>query len=158
MRRQGNRSVQEFRRAFERIGTVQYRPTRKANHGRTAGRIRSSCRHRGAGMKMPLELGEFTILLVDDSEETIRIVSEMLAPTGTRVSGVPGLHRCSALHRLVHLDAATVDLQMPGMGGTELCLWLLVRYPHVRAILKSGNLTGDNNARARWLGCAGVCA
>ncbi|MFT5390576.1 MAG: CheY-like chemotaxis protein [Gammaproteobacteria bacterium] len=76
----------------------------------------------------------------------------MLAPAGTRVSGVSGLYRCSALHRLAHLDAATVDLQMPSMGGTELCQWLLVRYPHVRAILKSGNLAGDDNARARWLG------
>ena len=61
---------------------------------------------------------------------------------GLRVEGfdvVEALSGAQALDGLIDgsIDAAVVDLMMPGMNGLEMCRVLKERYPHIGLVLTS---------------------
>jgi DNA-binding NtrC family response regulator len=77
------------------------------------------------------------ILVVDDDPSQCRCMAIAL-----RVEGFEVIEAASGAAAMAGLeadgvDAAVVDLMMPGMNGLELCRLLKERHPNVRVVLTS---------------------
>lgn len=77
------------------------------------------------------------VLVVDDDPSQCRCMA-----IGLRVEGFDVVEALSGPQALAGLessavDAAVVDLMMPGMNGLETCRVLRQRYPDVRVVLTS---------------------
>lgn len=67
------------------------------------------------------ELFAAKILIVDDQEANVSLLSQMLTETGyTSVDSTMNPLEVCAMHRKNHYDAILLDLQMPAMDGFEL--------------------------------------
>src|SRR5512132_580037 len=61
------------------------------------------------------------ILIVDDQESNVSLLSQLLAEAGyTRVATSMNPHEVCALHRKNRYDLILLDLQMPGMDGFQV--------------------------------------
>lgn len=94
------------------------------------------------------------MLVVDDETEFALVLSERLQYRGARVWTAESGEQALELARAQALDAAIVDLQMPGMGGLEC----IARLREIRPELEIALLTGADDALARQgaqaLGCS----
>ncbi len=77
------------------------------------------------------------VLVVDDDPSQCRCMA-----IGLRVEGFEVIEALSGSQALTnleadHVDAAVVDLMMPGMNGLEMCRVLKQRYPDVSIVLTS---------------------
>lgn len=74
-----------------------------------------------------------TILVVDDTPENLRLLSEMLSGKGYRVRSAPnGQHALISVQKELP-DLILLDIMMPGMDGYEVCHQLKAN-PHTQEI------------------------
>lgn len=74
-----------------------------------------------------------TILVVDDNPMVREIVQRMLNAVGYRALPAEDASTALAIFSTEHIDAAILDIDMPGMNGIELC-----RALHARAAASGG--------------------
>jgi CheY-like chemotaxis protein len=86
-----------------------------------------------------------TILVVDDDEAVVRLVSRMLERRGYATRVATGGAEAEAVLEGEEVDAIVTDLRMPGMTGAELVTRARDRRPRVKAIYMSG-FAGDRIA------------
>jgi len=88
------------------------------------------------------------VLVVDDDAHILRTLEIMLQADGREVvtagSGEEGL----ALLEKTSVDIALIDLQLPGMSGTELLDHLRARHPRVEAIIITAHGSIENAVQA----------
>jgi DNA-binding NtrC family response regulator len=80
----------------------------------------------------------YSILLVDDDEDTRTLLAESLRRRGFKTDTVASGNACLEWMRDYDVDVVITDLQMPGMSGAELCRVLQERYPHVLTLVLTG--------------------
>jgi CheY-like chemotaxis protein len=83
------------------------------------------------------EMQSKKILVVDDDPSQCRCMA-----IGLRVEGFDVVEALSGVQALANLeadevDAAVIDLMMPGMNGLETCRVLMQKFPRVRVVLTS---------------------
>jgi CheY-like chemotaxis protein len=78
------------------------------------------------------------LLVIDDEEPVVFMISEVLADVGHEVVGAvtpeEGLERFGE----ANFDLVLVDIKMPGMNGYELTDALMIRNPDVKILLNTG--------------------
>jgi DNA-binding NtrC family response regulator len=92
------------------------------------------------------------VLLVDDDEDLMEIVSERLKNRGMNVDTVGNAEK--ALHWMAkkHYDAIILDFLMPGMGGFENIQAIKKQQPDIRIILVTGQMMADDGREAIRMG------
>jgi CheY-like chemotaxis protein len=93
-----------------------------------------------------------TILVVDDEESVVRVVSRMLAGHGYATRVATGGAEAEEILEGEEVDAIVVDLRMPEMTGVELVTRARDRHPQVKAIYMSGYVEDRTALPARELG------
>ena len=91
------------------------------------------------------EHGRSTILVVDDKEEVLRVVTTILKASGYRVlsaSDGAGALQVSADHP-DKIDLLLSDIEMPGMTGPQLGINLKKSRPDMHVMLMSALSDGD---------------
>jgi len=69
----------------------------------------------------PIDILDARILVVDDQEANVLLLTQMLAEAGyTSVTSTMNPNEVCALHRKNHYDLILLDLQMPGMDGFQV--------------------------------------
>ncbi len=96
------------------------------------------------------------VLLIDDDQEFLDVLSERLILRGLEVETASSGQ--TALSRLQNtlVDAILLDLQMPEMDGLQVLEELVPRNLHQRIILLTGHATVANGVQAMKLGAADV--
>ena len=79
-----------------------------------------------------------SVLLVDDEEEYVSVLSERLRRRGLDVSAAVRADDALALLKEGNFDVALVDLIMPGISGLDLLKNLKAVRPEVQVILLTG--------------------
>jgi CheY-like chemotaxis protein len=62
-----------------------------------------------------------TVLVVDDNEDMVYIVTRLLSSHGLNVLGAINGPECLAIVRSRPVDVVILDVMMPGMDGLEVC-------------------------------------
>jgi len=91
-----------------------------------------------------------TVLVVDDNEDLVRIVTHFLARHGLHPSAAHSGRECLDIVRREVVDVVILDVLMPGMSGLEVCEELRRIAPSLPIIL----LTGRDDMRTRAAGMA----
>lgn len=103
-----------------------------------------------------------TFLVVDDNRTVLEVVSRLVVAAGYRV--VPAESAETALALLEHepVDAAIVDVDLPGMNGVALCRALHAhaasRGRNCAVWLMTGMIRPELSAAAEQAGALGVLA
>jgi CheY-like chemotaxis protein len=82
----------------------------------------------------------YSILIVDDQREVIRLLESALGSIGQRfiITGVLSGEEALLEARLSHVDLLIADIRLPGMSGLELFTRIRVLRPQVKTILMTG--------------------
>ena len=72
-------------------------------------------------MDSQMQNGKMDILIVDDTAENLRLLSQMLAEQGYNVRAVPSGERALESVRALPPDLILLDIRMPKMTGYEVC-------------------------------------
>ncbi len=80
----------------------------------------------------------FTVLVVDDQEETLESVSALLVREGHRILTADSGHKALEMFRENAVHLLLVDYFMPRMTGEELVREIRTLDPHVQIVLQTG--------------------
>ncbi|MFZ0389704.1 MAG: ATP-binding protein [Calditrichia bacterium] len=96
---------------------------------------------------LPFEPGDIRLLLVDDEEYVLNILSDILEFLGYRVWKKEGGRKAVSFFRehASEIDVAIIDLRMPGMDGRTTALELRKINPALQIIFTSGFDDGPSN-------------
>lgn len=83
------------------------------------------------------------VLLVDDEEEYVSVLSERLRRRGLQVSTATRGDEALSSLKDGNIDVALIDLIMPGIGGLGLLKHIKAKHPRLQVIL----LTGKGSTR-----------
>lgn len=97
-----------------------------------------------------------TVLVVDDEESIVQLVSELLTREGYRVVGASGADEAVARLAIERPDVAIVDLVMPGRGGMTLIMDELRKVPGLGIVAMSGRIPMDGDSFAAFSSQFGV--
>jgi DNA-binding NtrC family response regulator len=92
------------------------------------------------------------ILLVDDEVKFLKAVSERLSIKGFDVTTAVNGDDAVAAAKKGGFDVAVVDLQMPGMDGTEVLKILKQNHKFIEIIMLTGHATVDSAVECTKLG------
>ena len=92
------------------------------------------------------------ILLVDDEVKFLNTISDRLAIKGFVVTTADNGEDAIAAARQGGFDVAVLDLQMPGMDGTQLLKILKQNHKHIEIIMLTGHATVDSAVECTKLG------
>ncbi len=92
------------------------------------------------------------VLLVDDDEDLMEIVSERLKNRGMRVDTVDDAEKALLWIAKKHYDAIILDFLMPGMDGFETIHTIRKQQPDIRIILVTGQMPADDGRKAIRMG------
>jgi len=81
------------------------------------------------------------IMLVDDEEEFIELMSQRLETRGLKVIAVTSGEEAVAMAQDRNLDVAIVDFAMPGIDGIETLKQIKEKRPDVEVIMLTGQGT-----------------
>ena len=81
----------------------------------------------------------FSLLIVDDEPKVISALGRTLRAEGYDVHGARNGQEALALLRNVPVDAAIVDLKMPGMDGLSLLHEIKTSFPEVMVVILTGH-------------------
>jgi len=93
-----------------------------------------------------------SVLLVDDEEQFLQVLSERLTNRGLRVSSVTSGEEAVALVENKNFDAVVVDLAMPGIDGIETTKKIKEKKPNLEIIILTGHATVKAGIEAMKLG------
>ena len=91
-----------------------------------------------------------TVLVVDDNEDMVYIVTRMLSTHDLNVLGATNGPECLAIVRSQPVDVVILDVMMPGMDGLEVCRRLKQIAPSLPVIF----LTIKNDMATKATGIA----
>jgi CheY-like chemotaxis protein len=86
-----------------------------------------------------------SILCVDDSQETLEICRTFLEAAGYQVFTATNAAGALELLQLHLVNAAVIDMKMPGMSGIDLAREIKRTAANVRVLIYSGWLRGDES-------------
>jgi len=92
------------------------------------------------------------VLLVDDDEDLMEIVSERLKNRGMDVDTVGNAEEAFLWMAEKHYDAIILDFLMPGMDGFETIRIIRKQQPGIRIILVTGQMLADDGLKAIRMG------
>ena len=93
-----------------------------------------------------------SVLLVDDEEQFLQVLSERLTNRGLRVSSVTSGEEAVVLVENKNFDAVVVDLAMPGIDGIETTKKIKEKRPDLEIIILTGHATVKAGIEAMKLG------
>ncbi|MDV7397087.1 response regulator, partial [Arthrospira platensis SPKY1] len=79
-----------------------------------------------------------TILVVDDSLETLEIIRRNLEREGYAVHTVPGVEEALNILRDTAIDLVITDLRMPRIGGMELIRHVRDNFKYTEVLVITG--------------------
>ncbi len=92
------------------------------------------------------------VLLVDDEEQFLEVLSERLETRGLHVNSVTSGEDAVALVEDKNFDAIVVDLAMPGINGIETMKRIKEKRPDLEIIILTGQATVQTGIEAMKLG------
>ncbi len=92
------------------------------------------------------------VLLVDDEEDFLEIMSERLTSRGIEVTTMTSAADAIEQINRDFYDAVILDLEMPGMNGIEALKELKEKRPELQIILLTGHATVEKGVEAIKLG------
>ncbi|MBI5589300.1 MAG: response regulator [Deltaproteobacteria bacterium] len=92
------------------------------------------------------------VLLVDDEEDFLNIMSDRMKSRGIDVSTATSAKEAIQLTETKSFDVIILDLQMPEMNGLEALKALKARKPELQVILLTGHATLERGIEAMKLG------
>jgi DNA-binding NtrC family response regulator len=92
------------------------------------------------------------VLLVDDDEDLMEIVSERLKNRGMNVDTVGNAEEALLWMTKKRYDAIILDFLMPGMDGFENIRAIRRQQPDIRILLVTGQMLADNGREAIRMG------
>lgn len=96
---------------------------------------------------------EANVLIVDDEEQFLDVLSQRLAARGMKVDTVTsGEEALGKVKKGESFDAVVLDLAMPGMGGIETLKRIKEQRPDVQIIMLTGHGTIHSGIEAMKLG------
>lgn len=81
------------------------------------------------------------VLLVDDEEEFITLMSQRLETRGLKVVSVTRGNEAVEMVKDRNIDVAVVDLAMPGIDGIETLIKVKEKRPDIEVIMLTGHAT-----------------
>ena len=93
-----------------------------------------------------------SVLLVDDEEQFLQVLSERLTNRGLHVSSVTSGEEAVAMVENKNFDAIVVDLAMPGIDGIETTKKIKEKRPDLEIIILTGHATVKAGIEAMKLG------
>lgn len=81
------------------------------------------------------------VLLVDDEEEFIDLMSQRLETRGLKVVAVTSGEKAVEMVADKNFDVAIVDLSMPGIDGIETLIQIKAKRPDMEVIMLTGQAT-----------------
>jgi DNA-binding NtrC family response regulator len=93
-----------------------------------------------------------SVLLVDDEEQFLQVLSERLTNRGLHVISVTSGEEAVALVENKNFDAIVVDLAMPGIDGIETTKKIKEKRPDLEIIILTGHATVKAGIEAMKLG------
>lgn len=75
----------------------------------------------GSKLAMPFDNSQTEILVVDDTVENIKLLTQLLDAEGYRVKGAASGSAALRICRKKQPDLILLDIMMPGMDGYEVC-------------------------------------
>jgi CheY-like chemotaxis protein/predicted transcriptional regulator len=88
-----------------------------------------------------------SILLVDDDETVRKTLTRTLATEGFKVDTAPDSKQALEKSRLVHYDAALLDIRLPDADGTTLLRTLREENPEIKEIIITGYPSLENQRK-----------
>lgn len=88
------------------------------------------------------------VLLVDDEEDFINLMSQRLETRGLKVVAVTSGEEAVAISDDQNFDVAVVDLAMPGIDGIETLKQIKNRRPDIEVIMLTGQATVQSGIEA----------
>lgn len=88
------------------------------------------------------------VILVDDEEEFIDLMSQRLKTRGLKVVAVTSGEKAVAMADDQNFDVAIVDLAMPGIDGIETLKQIKERRPDIEVIMLTGQATVQSGIEA----------
>ncbi len=95
------------------------------------------------------------LLIVDDDEKFLRIVSERLGLKDFDVTPITEGNQAIEVAKKDKFDVAILDLKMPGMDGMELLKILKEKHEFLEVIILTGQASIDSAVEATKLGAVG---
>lgn len=92
------------------------------------------------------------VLLVDDEEDFLEVLSERMTNRGIEVSTATSATEAIRIAEKESFDAIIVDLMMPEMDGLEALKLIKEKKPESQVILLTGHATVDKGIEAMKLG------
>jgi len=92
------------------------------------------------------------VLLVDDDEDLMEIVSERLKNRGMDVDTVGDAEEALFCMANKHYDAIILDFLMPGMDGFETIHAIRKQQSDIRILLVTGQMLADDGRKAIQMG------
>ncbi len=92
------------------------------------------------------------VLLVDDEEQFLEVLSERLETRGLQVNSVTSGEDAVAQVEDSNFDAIVVDLAMPGINGIETMKRIKEKRPDLEIIILTGQATVETGIEAMKLG------
>jgi DNA-binding NtrC family response regulator len=100
-----------------------------------------------------LQTNDANVLIVDDEEQFLDVLSQRLAARGMKVDAVTsGEEAFAKVKSGEAFDAVVLDLAMPGMGGIETLKRIKEQRPDVQIIMLTGHGTIHDGIEAMKLG------
>jgi len=96
------------------------------------------------------------VLLVDDDEDLMEIVSERLKNRGMNVDTVGNAEDALLWMTKKHYDAIILDFMVPGMDGFESIRIIRKQQPDIRILLVTGQMLADDGREAIRMGADAV--
>lgn len=99
----------------------------------------------------------YNLLIVDDEIYAVKAIAEYIDWSDLGIDNVIVAYSASGAMKKFeeneHIDAAILDVEMPGMNGIELLEWIKINYPDTECIFYTGHEVFKYVQRAMELGC-----
>ena len=92
------------------------------------------------------------VLLVDDEEDFVEMLSLRLQEVGEKVSAAYSGEGCLKTLAKTDIDVVVLDIKMPGMDGMETLGEIKKRFPLVEVIMLTGHGSTDTAVEGMRLG------
>jgi len=87
---------------------------------------------------MDIEPDKFSLLIVDDEPAVLSVLKRTFLEKGYQIHTARHAEEALALINMVRIDAAIIDLKMPGMDGLALLKELKNDFPQIMSIILTG--------------------